>query len=102
MNLNLKSEWIEKFNEESAIYAKVWSNNIIHHSISLSSLQELSKNLVKNKFPLVIWFSNVANYFNLIELIASQKDSKLIFINYINWVWKFYSLKILNKQVNII
>lgn len=58
---------------------------IIHPSIItpdnlITSLQEISQNLVKNNLPLSVKYSEVAQYLEIIELEAFQTNSDLVFV----------------------
>lgn len=59
---------------------KILHSSIITPRDLVSSLQDISRSLVKNNLPLPTYGSNIANYLDIIELEAYQSDSKIIFV----------------------
>jgi hypothetical protein len=59
---------------------KILHSSIITPIDLISSLQEISRSLVRNNLPLPTYSSNIAQYLEIIELDAYQSDAKVIFV----------------------
>lgn len=59
---------------------KILHSSIITPRDLVSSLQDISRSLVRNNLPLPTYGSNIAEYLDIIELEAYQSDSKIIFV----------------------
>ena len=59
---------------------KILHSSIITPIDLITSLQEISRSLIKNNLPLPTYSSNIAQYLEIIELDAYQSDAKVIFV----------------------
>ena len=59
---------------------KILHSSIITPLDLITSLQEISRSLIKNNLPLPTYSSNIAQYLEIIELDAYQSDAKVTFV----------------------
>lgn len=76
----LQSELNDVLNAITFARLKIMHTSIITPKDLIISLEQISKTLTKDNIPLPIAYTNVAKYFNIIELSAFQSDSKIIFV----------------------